>query len=321
MEPMIGFFILLIIAVPVVLLIVFIAKTNALASRVHWLEQELLRLRATLAAPMTPKRPEVTSTTLPVVGQKFTPPAPAPLIPPLPVAPPMRVPSPPPELHVEEKPSRAREEWEAFVGGKLLNRIGALALIIGVGFFLKYAFDNNWITESMRVLLGGVVGVALLLLGLLASDPVAEIRVRQFLERLPAPTIRRRESVVVHKRVEPVALAVPDVPHERALMEQFAVLLEVAVAQPVVDRLASEADLRRTEESGCVEGAEPGMVSKRARERGRPQLGSLGAGNHFIEIDRVEQVFDASAAAEDFAAPRPARRSQTGLTPKRTGRI
>ena len=60
---------------------------------------------------------------------------------------------------------------------------------------------------------------------------------------------------------------------------------------------ASEADLRRTEESGCVEGADPGKVSRRARERGRPQLGSLGAGNHFIEIDRVEQIFDGQAAS------------------------
>lgn len=60
---------------------------------------------------------------------------------------------------------------------------------------------------------------------------------------------------------------------------------------------ASEADLRRTEESGCVEGADPSKVSKRARERGRPQLGSLGAGNHFIEIDLVEQVFDPTAAS------------------------
>ena len=60
---------------------------------------------------------------------------------------------------------------------------------------------------------------------------------------------------------------------------------------------ANESDLRRTEESGCVDGADPGKVSKRARERGRPQLGSLGAGNHFIEIDLVEQVFDTTAAS------------------------
>jgi tRNA-splicing ligase RtcB len=60
---------------------------------------------------------------------------------------------------------------------------------------------------------------------------------------------------------------------------------------------ASEADLRRTEELGCVEGADPSKVSKRAHQRGRPQLGSLGAGNHFIEVDLVEQVFDTTAAS------------------------
>ncbi len=59
---------------------------------------------------------------------------------------------------------------------------------------------------------------------------------------------------------------------------------------------ATEADLRRTEEGGKIDGADPTKVSKRARERGRPQLGSLGAGNHFIEVDVVEQVFDSHAA-------------------------
>jgi tRNA-splicing ligase RtcB len=59
---------------------------------------------------------------------------------------------------------------------------------------------------------------------------------------------------------------------------------------------ATETDLRRTEEGGRLEGADPGMVSKRARERGRPQLGTLGAGNHFIEVDVVEQTYDARAA-------------------------
>ncbi len=59
---------------------------------------------------------------------------------------------------------------------------------------------------------------------------------------------------------------------------------------------ASEQDLRRTEEGGRLEGADPKRVSARARERGRPQLGTLGAGNHFIEVDVVDQVFDPGAA-------------------------
>ena len=61
-------------------------------------------------------------------------------------------------------PSKTKAEWESLIGGKLLNRIGALALIIGVGFFLKYAFDNNWITETARIFIGGSIGVALLVI-------------------------------------------------------------------------------------------------------------------------------------------------------------
>lgn len=59
---------------------------------------------------------------------------------------------------------------------------------------------------------------------------------------------------------------------------------------------ATPMDIRRTEENGCLEGADPTAVSQRAKKRGRPQLGSLGAGNHFIEIDVVDQVYDQHAA-------------------------
>ena len=52
--------------------------------------------------------------------------------------------------------------WEWLVGGNWLARIGILAVIIGVGFFLKLAFDNQWIGETGRVVLGLVIGVALL---------------------------------------------------------------------------------------------------------------------------------------------------------------
>jgi tRNA-splicing ligase RtcB len=60
---------------------------------------------------------------------------------------------------------------------------------------------------------------------------------------------------------------------------------------------AEETDLQRTEEQGRIEGADPDSLSVRAKDRGRPQLGTLGAGNHFIEIDWVEQVFHPEAAA------------------------
>ena len=59
---------------------------------------------------------------------------------------------------------------------------------------------------------------------------------------------------------------------------------------------ATQQDLRRTEEGGQLKGADPGKVSARAKKRGRPQIGTLGAGNHFIEVDLVAEIFDDEAA-------------------------
>ncbi|MDX1437530.1 MAG: RtcB family protein [Anaerolineales bacterium] len=59
---------------------------------------------------------------------------------------------------------------------------------------------------------------------------------------------------------------------------------------------AETEDLIRTEEAGTLEGAEPARVSPRAKDRGRGQVGTLGAGNHFIEVDIVDQLFSESAA-------------------------
>jgi tRNA-splicing ligase RtcB len=51
-----------------------------------------------------------------------------------------------------------------------------------------------------------------------------------------------------------------------------------------------------TEEQGELEGAEPAQVSQRARERGTRQVGTLGAGNHFLELQEVEEIFEPESA-------------------------
>ena len=60
---------------------------------------------------------------------------------------------------------------------------------------------------------------------------------------------------------------------------------------------ATEMDLERTEENGRIAGADADKIGPRAYERARDQLGTLGAGNHFIEVDVVDEVFDETAAA------------------------
>lgn len=59
---------------------------------------------------------------------------------------------------------------------------------------------------------------------------------------------------------------------------------------------ATEDDLAHIESSGMLSGADPNLVSAHAKARGHDQLGTMGAGNHFVEVGYVEQVFDAPAA-------------------------
>lgn len=55
-------------------------------------------------------------------------------------------------------------------------------------------------------------------------------------------------------------------------------------------------DIIHTEENGSIEGADPSKVSSHAKERGADQLGTLGSGNHFLEVQRVEEIYDEKVA-------------------------
>jgi tRNA-splicing ligase RtcB len=80
-------------------------------------------------------------------------------------------------------------------------------------------------------------------------------------------------------------------------------LIEDGARWAVKRDYATDADLERTEEQGCIEGADAGKVSERAKKRGNDQVGTLGAGNHFIEVDVVDEVFDETAAERMGLAP------------------
>jgi len=64
----------------------------------------------------------------------------------------------------------------------------------------------------------------------------------------------------------------------------------------VAQGYGSEADLHRTEEGGCMLGAQPECVSERAKQRQRDEMGTLGSGNHYLEVQHVTQVYDTAIA-------------------------
>jgi tRNA-splicing ligase RtcB len=55
-------------------------------------------------------------------------------------------------------------------------------------------------------------------------------------------------------------------------------------------------DLEHMEERGCIEGADPSKVSDHAKKRGAPQIGTLGGGNHFLEVQAVDEIYDEATA-------------------------
>ena len=65
----------------------------------------------------------------------------------------------------EPPPKKEATHFETAVGMKWFGRIGILALAIGIGLFIKYAFDNNWVGLSARIIIGIVIAVTLLVVG------------------------------------------------------------------------------------------------------------------------------------------------------------
>ena len=74
-------------------------------------------------------------------------------------------PPPPEPAAPPKKPAPDHKELEARIGGRWLNYIGILAVIIGTGFFIKHAFENDWIGSTGRVVLGMLVGLTFIVWG------------------------------------------------------------------------------------------------------------------------------------------------------------
>jgi tRNA-splicing ligase RtcB len=73
-------------------------------------------------------------------------------------------------------------------------------------------------------------------------------------------------------------------------------MLEEGCRWAVLQGYASNEDLNFIESNGCMTTANPDFVSKIAKDRGRDQLGTMGAGNHFVEIDYIQKIYDEEVA-------------------------
>ena len=145
-------------------------------SRLDALETELRRVQSSLkkmvaaevvpaAAPAAPA-PVPRAAVWPAAPPAAPPPvpsaAPAAVVPPVAASPVAPSPRPIAEPVIAAAAEPAREDsLESRIGGHWLLYIGTAALVLGIGFFVKYAFDNNWIDETGRVLIGAAAGLVM----------------------------------------------------------------------------------------------------------------------------------------------------------------
>src|SRR4051812_22650650 len=132
------------------------AAVAALTARIHRLEQ-----KAGLNAQAPPETRTTPSEIKPATPRPVTPPLPPPaaprLVPPATDASYLRVPK------FATAATRDSDELESRIGKLWLNRIGIFAILIGVSYFIKYAFDNGWIGPTGRIALGILAGIGLVL--------------------------------------------------------------------------------------------------------------------------------------------------------------
>src|SRR5688572_2005741 len=121
--------------------------------------------------------------------------------------------------------------------------------------------------------------------------------VRLLASELDLESVRPRLEAAVHDlsrsipsgpgRNPRLDLGVPEI--DRVLRDGCRFMLE--------RELALSEDLASIEAGGALAGADAGTVSAKAKQRGRDQLGTIGSGNHFVEVQVVDEVFDQAAAA------------------------
>ena len=122
--------------------------------------------------------------------------------------------------------------------------------------------------------------------------------VRLLRSKLSAEEVRRKLGRLMDRLYERIPAGVGQ-GYERFRLspDQVRAVLERGAEWAVSEGYGEDGDLRRMEAGGRIDGADPDVVGDRAVQRGRDQLGTVGSGNHFIEIGHVREVYDDDAAA------------------------
>ena len=120
--------------------------------------------------------------------------------------------------------------------------------------------------------------------------------VRLLKTNLTIKDVENKKKEIAEKLFKFVPSGVGEKGRIKLTKEELNEVLKNGAQWAVKNGYGQEQDWKHTEEEGKMKGADPKDVSERAKARGMPQLGSLGAGNHFLEVQVVDEIFDEKIA-------------------------
>jgi tRNA-splicing ligase RtcB (3'-phosphate/5'-hydroxy nucleic acid ligase) len=120
--------------------------------------------------------------------------------------------------------------------------------------------------------------------------------VRLIATHIPAEDLEKFRESLGSSILRDIPTGLTDKSNHQLNQKEFARVMKNGAEEIVTNFAGNKDDLRFIESSGKLEFDEPAIISERAIERGKSQVGSLGGGNHFIEIQVIDEIYDEEAA-------------------------
>lgn len=201
-----------------------------------------------------------------------------------------------PGMHVPARIYADEVLWEQIKSDRSLDQLTNVAMLPGVTHAV-YAMPD--VHEGYGFPVGGVAAMRAES-GVISPGGVGydiNCGVRMLVSKLHVTEIRPKLEAIVHELSRSVPSGAGRGTRGGALDARELDDILLRGSQALLDRgVATEADLEVTESRGRLPGADPNHVSDRAKTRGHDQVGTLGSGNHFLELQYVDEIFDDEAA-------------------------
>ncbi len=181
------------------------------------------------------------------------------------------------------------------LGDRSIEQLINTATLPGI---VGYALAMPDVHQGYGFPIGGVAATALPK-GVISPGGVGydiNCGVRLITSPLRADALRNRIGALMDALFVNVPAGVGEAGGLRLSKQELRQVLEQGARWPVARGHGRSADAEHTEDRGCMSAARADAISPRALERGADQLGTLGSGNHFLEIDEITEIYDETAA-------------------------